>query len=351
MDAFRGLAGHDPRAFLSASPPLGTSPGTAPAAYSAFGVLTRSDDDASSFYLVPFDGGDRDCAEGQARDAADLPPSAAFPEGRIVVAVFNGMGYNTSDEGYTCSPFWQPFRWGVHQVEVHPDPAHPFGGTVYAVMRDFGVGFPAVYASEDGGESYAERETFLRENFLRAPQDITAAMTAEGAMVLGMVGVGEEPDGTLVSDRGKVIWSGDGGRTWTDLTPEGSGWGGHGVLDIELGRDGRVYVATYRGVWRTTGAVSFPVASAEPPEASGLGLTVAPNPASGEARVVLRLASPEAEVRVSVYDARGREVWSASGARGWGEHEWAVPGLAPGTYVVRARVDGEVSTARFTVVR
>ena len=45
-----------------------------------------------------------------------------------------------------------------------------------------------------------------------------------------------------------------------------------------------------------------------PPEASGARLRVEPNPASGAAAVRLVLPSPEASVRVSVFDARGREV-------------------------------------------
>ena len=92
-----------------------------------------------------------------------------------------------------------------------------------------------------------------------------------------------------------------------------------------------------------------------PPAASGVSLSVEPNPASGAATVRLTLASPEAEVHVSVFDARGREVAVvASGARGAGEHSFAVETspLAAGVYVVRAVLQsGAVASGGFVVTR
>ncbi len=66
-----------------------------------------------------------------------------------------------------------------------------------------------------------------------------------------------------------------------------------------------LYAATVRGVWRTTASVVG--AESGPAEASGLGVAVRPNPASG--RVAVRLSLAEAGMaRVSVVDALGREV-------------------------------------------
>ena len=59
-------------------------------------------------------------------------------------------------------------------------------------------------------------------------------------------------------------------------------------------------------------------------------------------------------MRVSVFDARGREVAVlASGARGAGVHSFAVDSapLAPGVYVVRAVGRGLVESARLVVAR
>ncbi len=156
----------------------------------------------------------------------------------------------------------------------------------------------------------------------------------------------------IVDDRGVIVWSNDGGRTWQDLTGEGSGWGGHGVLDVELARDGRIYAATQSGVWRTVEAVSLPVSSEpEPPAASGAALRVSPNPGAGAVRIALDLDTPEA-AQLTVFDARGRAVHTeASGART--EHAWEVDtsAWAAGVYVARAEAGGAVTSARFTVAR
>ena len=127
------------------------------------------------------------------------------------------------------------------------------------------------------------------------------------------------------------------------------------LLDVE----GRLVVAApgsgldrRGGVYRT--ASPLPVASEAVPEASGARLRVEPNPTSGATTVLLTLTSPEAEVRVSVFDARGREVAVlASGVRAAGTHAFAVgtSPLAAGVYVVRAVVGDAVASGRFTVAR
>ena len=203
--------------------------------------------------------------------------------------------------------------------------------------------------SEDGGETYGERHVWTTEAGLTEPQSYVAVVLPDGSLVVGLEGCAPQPDGTRTCNSGGVVWSGDGARTWTELTPEASGWAGDGVEDMELGRDGRLYVATRNGVWRSSGAL--PVASETPPEASGARLRITPNPVAGAARIALSLAAPEA-ARLAVYDARGREVYGeASGARG--EHAWEVrtERWAAGVYVVRAEVGGEAITAHLTVAR
>ena len=83
-----------------------------------------------------------------------------------------------------------------------------------------------------------------------------------------------------------------------------------------------------------------------------LRLVTAPNPTRGRATVAFGVAEA-ADVRVSVYDALGREVAVlAEGPFTAGRHDVALDAAAlpSGVYVVR--VDGpEVRTARITVVR
>ena len=79
---------------------------------------------------------------------------------------------------------------------------------------------------------------------------------------------------------------------------------------------------------------------------------VAPNPARG--RTGLRLTVPSAErVRVSVYDALGREVAVAFEGTVTGVAEVAVEAgrLAPGVYVVRVSGDTFAESRSLTVVR
>ena len=136
---------------------------------------------------------------------------------------------------------------------------------------------------------------------------------------------------------------------------------------------GRVVAAVvYRGVEEvgrlggsgTQGAEAFEdafnglLSTASEPEASArLAVAAAPNPTAGDATVTFEV--PEAaDVRVSVFDALGREVAVlAEGARGPGRHRVGLGGgaLAAGPYVVRVVARGaagvSAQTARLTVVR
>ncbi|OZC03069.1 T9SS type A sorting domain-containing protein [Rubricoccus marinus] len=329
-------------------PPIGAVAGEPPAVYVATGSICRSDDGGDTLRLA--ESGEGFCGEaGRILDIAELPPSNALPSGRLVAGAFNGMGYSSDGDTFTCSSFQGRFRYGIERVEVAADASHPFGGTVYAFLLDSTIGARTVRASEDGGETYEQRHVFGAEVDVGSIVKVTPIVLPDGSIVVGLTGFTRHPDGTGTNHIGGVVWSGDGARTWTLLTPEASGWAGDGVEDMELDRDGRLYVATRNGVWRSSGAL--PVASEASPEASGARLRITPNPASRTVRVALDLVSPEA-ANVTVYDARGREVYcEASGARG--EHAWEVrtERWAAGVYVVRAEVGGEAITAHLTVAR
>ena len=91
----------------------------------------------------------------------------------------------------------------------------------------------------------------------------------------------------------------------------------------------------------------------EPPVEPGeMEVVVGPNPASGAVQIRASLAEP-ARVRLSVVDVRGREVavlhdGEASGAL---RATLDATGLAPGLYVVRLDVSGQVQTRTITVAR
>jgi hypothetical protein len=90
--------------------------------------------------------------------------------------------------------------------------------------------------------------------------------------------------------------------------------------------------------------------SAEPQPEGRQSLSIYPNPTRGNAEVMLELASP-AHLVAEVFDVLGRRVRVlAEGHRQPGRHVLVVEGLAPGVYVVRAVVGGEMMTRRMTVL-
>ena len=94
--------------------------------------------------------------------------------------------------------------------------------------------------------------------------------------------------------------------------------------------------------------------AAEPgaPPGLDLGLTLAPNPASGSVRVRLVLSASATALRLTVHDVLGRLVAqrvlpvSAAGAQ---EATLDLRGLRPGTYVVRAEAEGASATRRLVL--
>lgn len=127
--------------------------------------------------------------------------------------------------------------------------------------------------------------------------------------------------------------------------------------------DGAFISAMDNGMWQQAQATTswpshdlfaqFPTAADAAPEPAPLAVTVGPNPTRAHATVTLSLDAP-ASVRVTVFDALGREVRALyDGRLSAGPHPFSfdTSALPAGTYVVR--VDGpEGRTARpLTVLR
>ena len=94
---------------------------------------------------------------GQPDALAEVAPSDAFPEGRLLGGAWNGVAL--SDDGgqtWTPSALWQFGRFVVASLTFAPDPAHPYGGVAFAGVRDFELGRPAVYRSGDGGQTWEQ---------------------------------------------------------------------------------------------------------------------------------------------------------------------------------------------------
>ena len=275
---------------------------------------------------------------------AELPPSAALPGGRLVVGVASGVA--TSDDGgatWAVSELWENFHWWVYSLAVAADASHPYGGTLLAGVGDFFRDVGGVWASEDGGRTWAERVLWPG---LSSGDRVAFVVGPDGAVYAGTndLGAGVNP--------GDVYRSRDGGRTWEEVSGPGSGWGGFGVEALEVGRDGRLYAATDGGVWRTAEALPVGAEGGAGAGKRGVELTVWPNPSGGAVTVALALERPSS-VRVVAYDVLGREVAVLhAGPLGAGEHTFTLDAaLPPGLYVVRAVGERLRAARRVTVLR
>jgi hypothetical protein len=227
----------------------------------------------------------------------------------------------------------------VRSLAFHPEEGHPAGGVAYAgVIRNL---LAELYRSDDAGATWVLARWFEPGAFgLADPNWVTVAVGPDGILWAGLW----DAVGGAAPNPGTVVRSLDGGQTWEHVA---EGYGGWAVRAFAFGRDGRLYLAADRGLWRTMG----PVVASEPslPPAS-LVLTVAPNPVAGP--VTLTLALPAgSSVKVAVFDVLGRHVGVVhTGPLPAGRHafEWEAP--AAGVYFVRAAGAGGVATARVAVV-
>ena len=278
---------------------------------------------------------------------AEALPGPALDRPRLVAGVASGMSY--SDDGgvtWTRSSLWQDFRfWVDGGIAQDPIAGHPYGGVLYAGVIDYFGSYPTVYASEDGGETWELRATGPDMTEFRFTRGVVATDTTGGVWYGTSVGSWFSGD-----SRGSVLWSGDGARTWANVS---EGLPEMGVNALLFGRDGRLYAGTDQGVWRTAQPVYVVSGEPTPPESTDLTLRVDPNPTTQHTAARWRQARAGA-ARVSVFDARGREVLVlAEGHRPSGEHseEIATSSLAPGVYVVRVASAEGTASASFTVAR
>jgi photosystem II stability/assembly factor-like uncharacterized protein len=273
---------------------------------------------------------------------SEVMPSAGLPPGRLLVGTRDGVGY--SDDGgqtWTLSDLWNPGLYWVTGFTRATDASHPFGGASYAVLRDFDVGSPAIYRTDNGGVSWQLVRRFVAGDFgIPDPNWAAAEVDSNGVLWVGLEDVLGGPNPGI----GTLVRSADGGSSWEEVNDL---YAGGGVNDLAFGRDGRLYAASDRGLWRTMA----PVVSREAPSPSAtLALAMHPNPVTGTASLGLALSEP-GDVVIEVFDVLGRLVSKArSPHRPAGRHRIAIrTPTTPGVYRARAAVNDSEAIITFTV--
>lgn len=310
----------------------------------------------------------------------DVPASPALPCGRILE---NGTHVMYSDDGiqtwhladmrpHLAGPQPQP-QWSYVKFRFAwvPREGHPYGGVVIGIGCSVhycdSVGSPqhptrssaVVWRSDDGGATF--EPVF---EFTSAVTGITVQPGSigpnRGVPYLGPDGAlyaGVSNNTSTVAGVGRVFRSWDAGTTWEAAddgfrVPNVSPYGVV-IHNFATAADGRLYMATQRGIWRTV----QPVVSAEAqpaPEAPSLSVAVAPNPARGRFTVTATLGADAASATVDVFDLTGRIVAVLhGGALAAGSHRFEVDtgGWSAGVYLARVYAAGRQETARITVAR
>ena len=325
--------------------PVSTPSGGLVAYFGSPGYIICRTEDGDAWECNPYVPGD----SGFPRAFAAARPGGPVPEARLIANGQGGPAYS-DDDGRTWHPSnlmisVQTFGWGLAVID-----GGPLHGTAVAVAQPGSNGY-RVFQTTDGATW-------------------TDVGPAPDTQVPGWDGVDlvAIPGGLVAAyGNGAEAWlSGDGGRTWRsvfDSDGPGADDSQEQVTDLDVGPDGRLYLgvlssrtqdaAERGGVYRTTGPLFAVAGEAPPAGAQGLGVSVRPNPSGRRTEIVLTLAEAQ-PVRVSVFDALGREVAvMLDGAVGVGERVVGVDTSAwpAGVYVVRASVGGRTVSARLVVAR
>ena len=210
-----------------------------------------------------------------------------------------------------------------------------FGGGVGLGLNLAGVeGMGEVTVLRQIGGGTQRRSDALDDRWVLMVEE-TVTFSAESSVVIDLAATGAPTDPTTVA----IAFRPTGAADFVTLPT---------LYDTEVG----TLTATGLTGSGEIEVVANPVAREALPEVTALW-PLFPNPASGPATVRFDLAEPD-DVRITVYDALGREVAALhDGPMDAGAHRatLATGRLAPGLYVVRMTVGETVATQTLTVLR
>jgi hypothetical protein len=305
-----------------------------------------SDDRGASFQIA--------ARPGVAAPDADTDRLAVVTAGPNTGRILGAGTYGVvkSDDGGHTWVATSEYAWlqmSAKCIAVLRGQAPGGGDRVVTVINDARIPDDSirVSVSDDGGDTWRRPDAVLPGDYRTCVEVVDLGGGRAVAVML----------------RGPVYGTEDAGETWTEWSAWPGGTDPLGRVAFAkwavLGPDGHLYLGLshngFPNVYdvRTTVPVGMITSSGAPPSASsGLSLSVRPNPSDGRVTVEIVAETPET-VRVSVFDALGREVASVYEGAVSDRREVAVEtaGLSPGVYVVRASVAGRAAaTARFTLV-
>ena len=292
-----------------------------------------------------------------------------LPSGRILAS--GQWGIATTDDGgssWAPTPLFRPFGYETYGLAALATPGSVQTGAPACGLPDANlcdgavtIGIDAtqpgtqVWRTNNGGRTWSAPVA------LPEPRDGLGAGYPAGVVALGV-----EPSGlgraVVITGRGLVYLTRDGGQLWMAVgrmpITQDNNW----ARSVKLGPDGHLWVGTVNAgpvrawMYRTAepAEAAFAVAGeAGPQGASGMGLSVRPNPASGRVEIAVTLAEA-GDVRVAVLDVLGREVavvLDRAAAAGEAVVPVEIGGWPAGVYVVRAVAGTQTATARLVVVR
>jgi photosystem II stability/assembly factor-like uncharacterized protein len=235
-------------------------------------------------------------------------------DGAILVGALDGL-FRSNDGGATWSLFDSRSSFAVYTLS---------DGSILSSSES------SVFATYDQGASWSEID-YAFENGT------------------GLDRLSEMDDGTLITtERTTLRRSTDSGRTWGTLAT----WSDTRHRGAILDSDGRVYMATTSGLFRSVETVSVGTETLLDLPHEFESLDVYPNPIQSSGRFGFSLTHA-ATARIEVYNMVGQRVMTTPGLElSLGRHDISADfgNLPGGAYVARLVVDGRARSAT-TVVR
>lgn len=324
--------GGGPTSFIA---PYVLAPSQPTRVYAGRGVIYRSDNRGSNWTVTnsgtPLDG---NAAVAMAVSATnpDVVYVTTAPDRLPSVSGERTGVHVTRDGGDTWTNITGTLPDRIFlDVAVHPNNDN----IAYVTAGGFGAGH--VFETTDGGTTWT---------------DITGGLPDAPTMAVAVdfESVGNVTVAYVANDVG-VFWRNE--NSW-EAFQQGLPMAIMGA-DLAISEpDGTVRLATHgNGMWSRP---KIEIIVSNEPDATPRHATlesIAPNPVQQSARVAYRLDRP-AQVQISVFDIRGREVaMLVDASLGAGSHtaQLSTHDFAAGSYILRLRSGDVVETERFTVVR